>query len=101
MNHAKKELCREEMTAEWTGKNYEAPLPAKKLCSLRETFEAIPDYRRSQGLRCSLATVLTLATAARLAGYHGIGVLHPIAEPGAVGGGGCVLQSDQEMLYRT
>ena len=80
MKQAKEELCREEIPAEWTDKNYEAPMPAKELLNLREAFETIPDYRKSQGRRYSLVTVLTLAVAARLAGYRGITALAQFAQ---------------------
>ena len=48
------------------------PPPAAQLCSLFDGLGDVEDYRRARGQRYSLRTVLTLAIAARLAGYRGV-----------------------------
>ena len=47
------------------------PPSASRLGSLHDFLRQVPEYRRRRGLRHSLATVLTLAAAARLAGAQG------------------------------
>ena len=75
MKHAKEELCREKIPAEWTGKGYEEPMVAQELCSLKKILEEVPEFRKSQGRRYSLSTVLALAVAARLAGHRGVSAM--------------------------
>ena len=49
-----------------------APPETPQLRSLFECLSTVPEYRHARGKRYSLATVLALAVAARLAGYRGV-----------------------------
>ena len=53
-------------------------LSAKQLASLREALQAVPDSRGQRGLRCPLATVLTIELGSRLRPqtqrYHAPGI---------------------------
>ena len=49
-----------------------APMSAPALHSLHDFFLAIPDFRHARGKRYCLACIITIAVAARLAGYRGV-----------------------------
>lgn len=51
-------------------------LSAQQMCSLPKCFETIPDPRRRQGRKHSLATVLGLAAGGVLCGMHGYKAIH-------------------------
>ena len=61
-----------EEPAEWRIGAKEAPMPVPQLRSLRDFLEEIPDFRKARGRRYSIACYLTIAIAARLAGYRGV-----------------------------
>lgn len=50
----------------------EAPMPAPQLRSLYEFLGQMEDFRKRRGQRYALACYLTIAIAARLAGYRGV-----------------------------
>ena len=56
------------------------PMPATRLRRLRDFLEAMPDFRKARGQRYSLAGYLTIAIAARLAGYRGVTAFGEFAE---------------------
>ena len=61
-----------EELAEWRIGAKEAPMPVPQLRSLRDFLDEIPDFRKARGRRYSIACYLTIAVAARLAGYRGV-----------------------------
>ena len=69
---ARAALSRVEEPAEWRIGAKEAPMPVPQLRSLRDFLEEIPDFRKARGRRYSIACYLTIAVAARLAGYRGV-----------------------------
>ena len=58
-------------TTDRTGKAKATPEPATRLRSLWECLRTVPEFRGARGRRYPLATILTIAVAAKLAGYHG------------------------------
>ena len=58
--------------AEWCIGAKEAPMPAPQLRSLRDFLEEMPDFRKARGRRYGIGCYLTIAVAARLAGYRGV-----------------------------
>ena len=70
---ARAALSQAEEDPGWQGPAREAPPPpAAQLRSLFDGLGEVEDYRCARGQRYSLRTVLTLAIAARLAGYRGV-----------------------------
>ncbi len=65
-------LSRVEMPAHWSGEPHIEPMAAPQLRSLFECLGKVPECRHARGKRYPLNTVLTLAVAARLAGYRGV-----------------------------
>ena len=61
-----------EMPANWSTEQHTEPMAAPRLRSLFECLGEVPEYRHSRGKRYALNTILTLAVAARLAGYRGV-----------------------------
>ncbi len=70
--HAAEALSQTETPASWHGEPRTAPMAAPRLRSLFERLGEVPERRRARGKRYPLHTVLTLAVAARLAGYRGV-----------------------------
>ena len=58
--------------SEWCIGAKREPMPVAQLRSLRDFLEEIPDFRKARGRRYSIACYLTIAIAARLAGYRGV-----------------------------
>ena len=56
----------------WQGPARSAPPQTPQLRSLFECLSTVEEYRHARGKRYSLATVLALAVAARMAGYRGV-----------------------------
>ncbi len=69
---ARAALSQQEEDPNWQGPAREAPPPAAQLRSLFNFLGEVEDYRCARGQRYPLCTVLTLAIAARLAGYRGV-----------------------------
>ncbi len=65
-------LSRTEMPAHWNAEQHSEPMAAPRLRSLFECLGEVPEYRHARGRRYPLNTILTLAVAARLAGYRGV-----------------------------
>ena len=65
-------LSRTEMPAHWNAEQHTEPMAAPRLRSLFECLGEVPEYRHARGKRYVLNTILTLAVAARLAGYRGV-----------------------------
>ena len=65
-------LSQTEMPANWATKQHTEPTAAPRLRSLFECLSEVPEYRHARGKRYALNTILTLAVAARLAGYRGV-----------------------------
>ena len=61
-----------EMPANWSTEQHTEPMAAPRLRSLFECLGEVPEYRHARGKRYALNTLLTLAVAARLAGYRGV-----------------------------
>ena len=61
-----------EEPAEWCIGAKEEPMPVPQLRSLYDFLEEIPDFRKARGRRYSIVCYLTIAIAARLAGYRGV-----------------------------
>ena len=85
---AREQLCRLDDAPKWRSEGDPRPWTAHRLRSLWECLHGVPDFR-SRGRRYPLATIVTIAVAAKLAGYHGataIGELPSVASascPGA------------------
>ena len=58
--------------AHWRSEGEPVPLSANRLGSLFECLNTVAEFRGRRGRRYPLATVLAIATAAKLAGYHGV-----------------------------
>ena len=71
-SNARAALSGVEEPAEWRIGAKEAPMPVPQLRSLRDFLEEIPDFRKARGQRYSIPCYLTIAIAARLAGYRGV-----------------------------
>ena len=56
------------------------PPPAPALGGLRDFFDEVTDFRKRQGKRYSLACFLTIAVAARMAGYRGVSAFAEFAK---------------------
>ena len=55
----------------WRSQGDPEPWTASRLRSLWECLRAVPEFRGTRGRRYPLATILAIAVAAKLAGYHG------------------------------
>ena len=92
-----------EEPAEWRIGAKEEPMPVPQLHSLYDFLEDIPDFRKARGRRYSIACYLTIAIAARLAGYRGVSAFGEFAarlddaQRKAVGG---FWSPDPSALYR-
>ena len=67
-------LSRDEIPESWTAEQHDdaKPMAAPGLRSLFECLGEVPECRKARGKRYPLRTVLTIAVAARLAGYRGV-----------------------------
>ena len=67
-------LGRDEIPEAWNAQQHDdaAPMAAPRLRSLFECLGEVPECRKARGKRYPLRTVLTIAVAARLAGYRGV-----------------------------
>ncbi len=70
-------LSRNELPKEWHAQQHDdtKPIDPPQLRSLFECLGKVPEYRKPQGKRYELQTVLAIATAARVAGYLGVTAL--------------------------
>ena len=64
-------LCRLDDAPKWRSEGDPRPWTAHRLRSLWECLHGVPDFRSTRGRRYPLATILAIAVAAKLAGYHG------------------------------
>ena len=55
----------------WRSQGDPEPWTANRLRSLWECLRTVPEFRGTRGRRYPLATILAIAVAAKLAGYHG------------------------------
>ena len=71
---AAESLSRDEIPDAWNAQQHDdaAPMAAPRLRSLFECLGEVPECRKARGKRYPLRTVLTIAVAARLAGYRGV-----------------------------
>ncbi len=67
-------LSRDEIPQGWNAEQHDdaEPMAAPRLRSLFECLGEVPECRKPRGKRYPLRTVLTIAVAARLAGYRGV-----------------------------
>ena len=72
--NASKALSQDEIPDHWkTGPDQKTePMATPKLRSLFELLSQINDFRKPRGIRYQLNTILTIAVAARIAGYRGV-----------------------------
>ena len=68
---AREQLCRLDDAPQWQSEGDPRPWTANRLRSLWECLHTVPDFRSKRGRRYPLATILAIAVAAKLAGYHG------------------------------
>ena len=68
---AREQLCRLDDAPKWRSEGNPRPWTAHRLRSLWECLHGVPDFRSTRGRRYPLATILAIAVAAKLAGYHG------------------------------
>ena len=68
---AREQLCRLDDAPKWRSEGDPRPWTAHRLRSLWECLHGVPDFRSTRGRRYPLATILAIAVAAKLAGYHG------------------------------
>ena len=78
--HAAQALSSEQLDSALQDPQSSSPPDTPQLRSLYEFLGTIPDYRGARGKRYELRTVLTLALAARLAGYRGVTALAQFAD---------------------
>ena len=58
--------------ANWRSEGDPAPWTASRLQTLWECLRTVPEFCGTRGRRYPLATILAIAVAAKLAGYHGV-----------------------------
>ena len=68
---AREQLCRLDDAPKWRSEGDPRPWTTHRLRSLWECLHGVPDFRSTRGRRYPLATILAIAVAAKLAGYHG------------------------------
>ena len=68
---AREQLCRLDDAPKWRSEGDPRPWTAHRLRSLWECLHGVPDFRSTRGRRYPLATIVTIAVAAKLAGYRG------------------------------
>jgi len=68
---AREQLCRLDDAPKWRSEGDARPWTARRLRSLWECLHGMPDFRSTRGRRYPLATIVAIALAAKLAGYHG------------------------------
>ena len=64
----------------WRSQGDPAPWTANRLQSLWECLRTVPEFRGARGRRYPLATILAIAVAAKLAGYHGASAFAEFAQ---------------------
>ena len=71
---AARALSRDEIPDAWNAQQHDdaEPMAAPRLRSLFDCLGEVPECRKARGKRYPLRTVLTIAVAARLAGYRGV-----------------------------
>ena len=69
---AREQLCRLDDAPKWQSEGDPRPWTAARLRSLWECLHGMPDFRSTRGRRYPLATIVAIAVAAKLAGYHGV-----------------------------
>ena len=69
---AREQLCRLDDAPKWQSEGDRQPWSAQRLRSLWECLHGMPDFRSTRGRRYPLATIVAIAVAAKLAGYHGV-----------------------------
>ena len=68
---AREQLCRLDDAPQWQSEGDRRAWTANRLRSLWECLHGMPDFRSTRGRRYPLATIVSIALAAKLAGYHG------------------------------
>ena len=68
---AREQLRRLDDGPHWQSEGDPRPWTAGRLRSLWECLRTVPEFRGARGRRYPLATLLAIAVAAKLAGYHG------------------------------
>ena len=69
---AREQLRALDDAAHWRSEGEPVPLTTNRMGSLFECLNTVAEFRGRRGRRYPLATVLAIATAAKLAGYHGV-----------------------------
>ena len=69
---AREQLRALDDAAHWRSEGEPMALSANRMGSLFECLNTVAEFRGRRGRRYPLATVLAIATAAKLAGYHGV-----------------------------
>ena len=69
---AREQLRALDDAAHWRSEGEPVPLTAHRLGSLFECLSTIAEFRSRRGRRYPLATIVAIAAAAKLAGYHGV-----------------------------
>ena len=69
---AREQLRALDDAAHWRSEGEAVPLTTNRLGSLFECLNTVAEFRGRRGRRYPLATVLAIAAAAKLAGYHGV-----------------------------
>ena len=72
---AREQLRRLDDGAGWRSEGDPRAWTAPRLQSLWECLRTVPEFRGARGRRYPLATILAIAVAAKLAGYHGATVI--------------------------
>ena len=70
--NAREQLRALDDAAHWRSEGEPMALSANRMGSLFECLNTVAEFRGRRGRRYPLATVLAIATAAKLAGYHGV-----------------------------
>ena len=68
---AREQLCRLDDAPKWRSEGDPRPWTAHRLRSVWECLHGVPDFRSTRGRRYPLATIVTIAVAAKPAGYRG------------------------------
>ena len=71
VRNAREQLRALDDAPTWRSEGEVEPWTANRLRSLWECLRTVPEFRGTHGRRYPLATILAIAVAAKLAGYHG------------------------------
>ena len=67
---AREQLCRLDDAPKWRSESDRRAWTVHRLRSVLECLHGVPDFRSTRGRRYPLATIVAIAVAAELAGYH-------------------------------